>query len=42
MADMGSSNGTKVNDEEIQDRIQLHNGDILKIGVTELMITIDE
>ena len=32
--DMGSTNGTYVNDEQIQGELQLRNGDLIKIGRT--------
>ena len=42
LEDLNSSNGTSVNDHRVEEPVQIQNGDILKIGITELSITIDE
>ena len=37
--DLGSTNGTYVNGSEIDGREQLHDGDVVRIGDTELRVT---
>ncbi len=39
IVDLGSTNGTYVNGREIDGREQLHDGDVVRVGDTELRVT---
>lgn len=39
--DLGSTNGTLLNGELLNERRQIHNGDLLKLGRTELVFELD-
>ncbi len=40
IADLGSSNGTLVNDKKITEEVQLSSGDVIGIGTLKLLVTI--
>jgi len=42
LEDLNSTNGTYVNGKRINEKIQLNNGDIIGLGLTELLITMSD
>lgn len=40
--DLNSTNGTSVNNERISGKKELHSGDIINLGETELLVSIED